>query len=279
MMKPFMQRRSMLLFALAALVPATPFALTPAAHRQRMQLSGSTTMAPLMVEIGKRFQRRYPAVGFDIALGGSGRGILDAREGKVDIGMVSRALDAAENDLHGTPIARDGVALIVHRDNPVRQLTQAQLFQLYTGAIANWRQLGGRNAPLKVLAGPAEGGSSEQFSHYLKLPYASLVAHGRVANNADRISAVANDPNAIIFVSVGEAERRARAGAPIRLLTVDGVSPTSTNVRTENYPMSRPLTLVTRHRPTGITRSFIEFCVSSQVTDLILSFDFIPYLD
>jgi phosphate transport system substrate-binding protein len=275
-----MRRRSMMLLGLAALVPATPFALTPdGARRQRLQLSGSTTMAPLMVEIGKRFQRQYPAVGFDVALGGSGRGILDAREGKVDIGMVSRALDEAEGGLHGTPIARDGVALIVHRDNPVRQLTQAQLLELYTGAIANWRQLGGRNAPVKVLAGPAEGGSSEQFSQYLKLPYASLVAHGRVANNAERISAVANDPDAIIFVSVGEAERRARAGSPIRLLNIDGVSPTSTNVRTENYPISRPLTLVTRHRPTGITRSFIEFCVSSQVTDLILSFDFIPYLD
>lgn len=245
----------------------------------RLLLSGSTTMAPLMTEVVKRFQTLHPGIQFEVQMGGSGRGIRDAREGKADIGMVSRTLADAEHDLYGIPIARDGVAVIVHKDNPVNSLSDRQLIDIYSGRIAKWRQVGGRDAPMHVLAGPPEGGSSELFSHYLQLPYDQFKTRQRVAANADRIAAVAADPDAVIYVSVGEAERNARAGIPIKLLAVGGVAATSRNVRSSNYPISRPLTLVTRGTPTGTVRAFIEFCVSSQITDLILAFDFVPYLD
>ena len=90
---------------------------------------------------------------------------------------------------------------------------------------------------------------------------------------------MAADPSAIIWVSVGEAERKARTGVTIKLLTIGGSAASSKNVRSGDYPLSRPLLLVTKEAPTGTVRSFLEFCVSSQVTDLILAFDFVPYLD
>lgn len=253
--------------------PSTPLPTS------RLLLTGSTTMAPLMVEIGKRFHTLHPRIQIEVQMGGSGRGISDARQGKADIGMVSRTLGETEKDLAGIPIARDGVAVIVHKDNPVNALSDRQLLDIYTGKIANWRQVGGRDAPLRMLAGPPEGGSSELFSHYLQLPYERIKAQGRVGPNAERIAAVAADPHAMIWLSVGEAERRARDGVPIKLLAVGGVAASSKNVRNGNYPLSRPLTLVTRGTPTGAARAFIEFCVSSQVTDLVLAFDFVPYLD
>lgn len=250
-----------------------------AAEITRLRLTGSTTMAPLMAEIAKRFQIRHHDVQIEVQLGGSGQGISDVRSGKADIGLVSRILGETERNFHGIPIARDGVAVIVHKDNPVSALSNRQLLDIYSGKTTNWRHVGGRDAPLHVLAGPAEGGSSELFSHYLRLPYEQIKAQGRVAANADRIAAVAADPHAIIWVSVGEAERKARDGVPIKLLTIDGVAAGSRNVRNGNYPISRPLLLVTRRAPTGTARAFIEFCVSSQVTDLVLAFDFVPYLD
>jgi len=253
--------------------PSTPL---PAS---RLLLTGSTTMAPLMVEVAKRFQSRHPGIQIEVQMGGSGRGISDTRQGKADIGMVSRTLSETENDLSGIPIGRDGVAVIVHKDNPVTALSDRQLLDIYSGKIANWRQFGGRDAPLQVLAGPPEGASSELFSHYLKVPYEQLKAQRRVGPNAERIKAVAADPHAIIWVSVGEAERKARDGVPIKLLAIGGVAAGSNTVRNGNYPISRPLTLVTRGTPTGAARAFIEFCVSSQITDLVLAFDFVPYLD
>lgn len=273
--------RSALLLLLAALllgngVRAEPSAPLPGS---RLLLSGSTTMAPLLIEIAKRFRLQHPDLQIEVQMGGSGRGISDARQGKAEIGMVSRTLGESEHDLYAMPIARDGVAVIVHKDNPVNALSDRQLLDIYSGKLTNWRQVGGRDEPLQALAGPPEGASSELFAHYLRLPYDQIKAQGRFGPNAERIAAVAADPHAMIWVSVGEAERKARDGAPIKLLAVGGVAASSRTVRSGNYPIARPLTLVTRGTPTGTVRAFIEFCVSSQVTDLVLAFDFVPYLD
>lgn len=245
----------------------------------RLLLTGSTTMAPLMMEVARRFQTLHPAIQIEVQMGGSGRGVSDTRQGKADIGMVSRALGETERDLYGISIARDGVAVIVHKDNPVTSLSDRQLLDIYSGKIANWRQVGGRDAPMQVLAAPLEGGSSELISQYLRIPYDQIKAQRRIAANADRIAAVSADPHAIIWTSVGEAEREVRVGVPIKLLAVGGVAASSKNVRSGDYPLSRPLTLVSRGTPTGAARVFIEFCASSQVTDLVSAFDFVPYLD
>ncbi len=272
---------SALLFLLSTLLlsgvsRAEPSAPLPAA---RLLLTGSTTMAPLLVEVAKRFQSLHPGIRIEVQMGGSGRGISDARQGKAEIGMVSRALGESEHDLYSIPIARDGVAVIVHKDNPIKALSDRQVLDIYSGKIANWRQVGGRDALLQALAGAQEGGSSELLTHYLRLPYEQIKAQGRIGPNAERIAAVAADPHAVIWLSVGEAERKARDGVPIKLLAIGGVPASGRNVRTGNYPISRPLTLVTRGTPSGRTRAFIEYCVSSQVTDLVLAFDFVPYLD
>ena len=111
------------------------------------------------------------------------------------------------------------------------------------------------------------------------MPYEQIKAQGRVGPNSERIAAVAADPHAVIWLSVGEAERKARSGVPIKLLAIGGVPASSKSIRSGNYPISRPLTLVTLGTPTGAARAFIEFCASSQVTDLVLAFDFVPYLD
>lgn len=264
---------------LLGLLLVQPAAGEAAAPSTRLLLTGSTTMAPLLAEVAKRFQALHREIQIEVQMGGSGRGISDARAGKADIGMVSRNLGEAERDLYGVPIARDGVAVIVHRDNPISSLRTPQLIDIYAGKVSNWQQVGGRDATMRVLAGSRDAGSTELFSHYLKLPYDQIKAAQRVAANAERIAAVAADAQAIIWVSVGEAEREILKGVPVKLLAVGGVAASSRNVRSGNYPISRPLTLVTRGTPTGAVRAFIEFCVSSQITDLIVAFDFVPYLD
>ena len=83
-------------------------------------VTGSSTIAPLAGEIAKRFEQEHPGTRIDVQSGGSSRGIADVRRGMADIGMVSRQLNPDENDLVGYPIARDGVAVILHRDNPLQ---------------------------------------------------------------------------------------------------------------------------------------------------------------
>ena len=87
----------------------------------------------------------------------------------------------------------------------------------------------------------------------------------RRSADVTRIGVVAGNPNAITYVSAGEAERRARAGAPLKLLPVSGVEATSRNIRSGNFPISRLLILVTKGMPAGLVKEFIEFSLSAQV--------------
>ena len=263
--------------ALGGAGPAEAQPVDPASGR--LLLTGSSTMAPLVTEIARRFQTLHPGARVEVQMGGSGRGIADARQGKADIGMASRALTEKERDLQGFPIARDGVALVVHKTNPVQSLTDRQVVDIYSGKITNWKQLGGHEAPILVVKAEAGRSSSELFIHYFGIGYDDIKAQRVVGDNPARIELVIENPDALLYMSVGEAERKAQAGVPIKLLPVGGVAATNRNIRNGNFPISRPLTLVTRELPKGLARTFIEFALSSQVTDLVLAHDFVPYLD
>jgi phosphate transport system substrate-binding protein len=100
-----------------------------------------------------------------------------------------------------------------------------------------------------------------------------------VDDNLGRIQAIRENPDAIAYLSIGTALNLADSGAPIRLLPVDGVAATTKNIRTGNFPISRPLLLLTKDLPTGLAKEFINFSMSSKIADLVLQHDFIPYAD
>lgn len=271
--------RKMGVFSVAALLVLLCCRGAFAGDEGKLLLTGSSTMTPLMKEIAKRFEAIHPGARIEVQAGGSGRGIADVRQGKADIGMASRPLTDAEQDLFGFAIARDGVCIILHRDNPVKTLTSRQIVDIFTGRTTNWKKVGGRDAPVTVLNATAGYSSAELFIHHFKINHSEIKAHQTVGDNPTRIKSISENPNAIVYVSVGEAERKARAGAPIKLLPVDGVAATSRNVRSGNFPISRPLLLVTSSLPKGLAKEFIEFSLSPQVADLILAHDFVPYTD
>lgn len=253
---------------------------SPGGVEARLVITGSSTMAPLITELARRFQSLHPGAKIEVQSGGSGRGISDARSGKADIGMVSRALSGSEaQDLYGFAIARDGVAVVVHKDNPVRVLSDRQVTDIYSGRITNWKITKGRDVPIVVLAAEPDRSSTELFTHYFGLAYGAIKAKQVLGDNPARIRAIIENPTGIVYVSVGEAERIAQAGAPIKLLPVDGVTATSRTIRSGDYPISRPLALVTNRIPKGLVKEFINFCLSSHATAVVVKHDCVPYLD
>ncbi|MDB5989369.1 MAG: transporter substrate-binding protein [Herbaspirillum sp.] len=243
-----------------------------------LHLTGSNKGAALMSKIAKRFQALHPKVEIKIEMGGSPRGISDVRDGKADIAMVSRVLSDQEQDLKGFPIARDGIGMIVHRANPVTMLTSAQVSAIFTGRIKNWREVGGRNAPIVVI-GREDGRSSiELFKEHFKLRYSEIQSKIILgADNPTVINAVAAQPDAISIMSVITAENQQQAGALIKIVDLDGVAVTRAGILTGNYPLSNPFSLATRGLPTGLRKTFIEYCLSAQVVDIIENMGFIPY--
>jgi phosphate transport system substrate-binding protein len=261
-------------FALCLFVFCTTLAADAADNK--LVLTGSSTIAPLALEIGKRFEKNNPGVRIDVQSGGSSRGINDARSGVADIGMVSRALNPDEKDLIGHLIARDGVCIILHRDNPVPTLTDEQIKAIYTGKITNWKDVGGRDSRITVV-NKAEGRSTlELFLHYFALKNNQIKAHVVIGDNQQGIKTVAGNPGSIGYVSVGTAEFEAGNGTPLRLLAMNNIAATDENVRNGSFPLARTLNLVTKETPTGLAKRFIEFAQSEKVKDLVRAQFFVP---
>ncbi|MBW3540051.1 MAG: phosphate ABC transporter substrate-binding protein [Planctomycetes bacterium] len=243
---------------------------------ERLVLTGSSTVAPLASEIAKRFEAESPGVRIDVQSGGSSRGIADARRGLADVGMVSRALKADEHDLHAVTIARDGIGVIVHADNPVAALDDEQIAGIYTGRIENWSAVGGEDAPITVV-NKAEGRSTlELFLAHFGLASEDIQADVVIGDNEQGVKTVAGNPHAIGYVSIGTAEYDAAQGVPIRLLPLGGVPASSAAVADGTFPLSRPLNLVTRQEPTGLVKEFLDFARSERVHDIVREQSFVP---
>lgn len=212
-----------------------------------------------------------------IEAGGSSRGISDARSGKADIGMAAQVLTAAEKDLNGFPVARDGFGLLVHKENPIQILSQGDVAAIFTGKLRNWKLVGGSDLPITVVARDQKRGLTALFLEHFKLNYADIQAQKVAGDNPIAFDAVRDDITAITLISVVAAEHATADGMPVKLLQLDGVAATTRNILTGNYPLTRPLTLVTQQVPSELARHFIEFSLSSQVTDLVQKLGFIPY--
>lgn len=252
------------------------FTAVPVQAAQRLVLTGSSTVAPLAAEIGKRFEETHRDLRVDVQTGGSSRGVRDAREGLADIGMVSRALKTSEADLKSYLIGIDGITMIVHKDNPVKELTTDQIVAIYTGKIRDWAEVGGRPGRI-VIENKAEGRSTlELFLEHFKLTSPQITADVVVGDNEQAIKVVVGNPLAIGYVSIGAAVYSADNGLPIRPLPLNGIAPTIEAVKDKKFPIVRELNLVVKSEPTGLTKEFIEFAQSSKVSDLVKDLFFVP---
>ncbi|MGH8487683.1 MAG: substrate-binding domain-containing protein [Gammaproteobacteria bacterium] len=179
----------------------------------KLVVTGSSTIAPLVAEMAKRFEQQNAGVRVDVQTGGSSRGIADAKTGVADIGMSSRNLKPEEAaELKEWVLAKDGICFLVHKDNPIRALTNDQIKAIYTGAIGNWKQVGGADRQL-VAINRADGRAElEQFSAFFKLKPEEIKADLIAGENQQGIKLVAGNPDALVYMSVGGFRIRRGSG-------------------------------------------------------------------
>ena len=243
----------------------------------RLELTGSSTLAPLMSEIAKRYESQHPGVRIDIQTGGSSRGIADAGNGTADIGMSSRALKDSEKEGRLThTVAMDGVALLVHANNPVKELSDEQIVGIFTGKIENWKDVGGKDAPINCI-NRAEGRSElELFQAFYEITPESFQPDMISGENQHGIKTVAGDENAIIYMSIGASEYEAANGTPIKLLPLQGIEASAETVAAGKFPLSRPLILITATEPAEAVKDLIDYALSSDVHDLVREQSYVP---
>lgn len=238
-------------------------------------LSGSKSMLPLLTDIRERFEQDHPRARLHIEVTTSDKGIADTRTGLADVGLVARRLHPDEMSLHAVEIARDGVAVVLHRDNPVKSLDDEQIVGLFTRRYSNWKEVGGTDRLVTPL-GVSEGRSLRRvfLDHFALSPNRVKTDPG-ISSSEQVLAGVANRPNAIGYVCLGRAEL-ASTKQPIRLLPLGNVPATLANLRAGRYPLTRPLLLVTRDTPTGLVKQFLDFARSDEAADLLEKHGFAP---
>lgn len=243
---------------------------------QTLTLTGSSTVAPVASEIAKRYEDANPEIRVNVQTGGSSQGIADARSGVADIGMASRSLTEEESDLIAHTIARDGITIIVNQENSIDSLSTEEIVDIYTDEIENWQEVGGENRPITVVNKADGRATLAVFLDFLDLDNQQIEPDQIIGDNEQGIQTVAGNPTAIGYVSIGTAEFHRDDGTPISLVAINGIEPSSEAVSQGEFPISRPLNLVTKGEPTALSQDFITFAQSSQVHDTIQEQFFVP---
>lgn len=279
MILPKLRKRLTLPFAVllvfASLLPSCASA-TPSASSTGSTLSGtiteagSTTVQPLAEKLAGAFTKNNPKVTITVQGGGTSVGIKSAADGTVDIGAASRELLPNEPQLVKFTLARDGIAIIVNPKNAVSGLTKLQVKDIFSGKITNWRDVGGADAGINVAAREEGSGTRTAFEEL-------VMGTDRIANkavlqpsNGALRQVVSGDPQAISFVSLGAID------GSVKALPIDGIAPTEANAASGAYPVVRPLYFLTKTTPTGLVKTFIDFCLGPDGQNIVRAEGYVP---
>ncbi|MCL2539004.1 MAG: phosphate ABC transporter substrate-binding protein [Oscillospiraceae bacterium] len=229
-----------------------------AGKRDCVIVAGSTSVQPYAEVLAEEYAILHPEGEIDVQGGGSSAGITAVRTGTADIGMSSRELSEKEQDLWSVEIAKDGLAIIVHPDNPIKDLSLEQIRHVYSAAITDWSELGGNPAKIHIIAREDGSGTRSAFdSLVMDTDEVSPRAIIQDSNGTVRLL-VSNDRNSIGFISLGLVDDSVKA------LSIDGVTACKENVINGSYSLFRPFLFICAEKPEAEALHFIDFVLSEE---------------
>ena len=233
---------------------------------------GSTSMKNVIAALTEGFAEVEPGVTVSYDPTGSGAGITGATDKTLDIGLSSRALkDEEKNDVDGTTVALDGIAIIVNKDSKVADLSVDQLKQMFTGEITNWKDVGGEDGEIVLIGREAGSGTRDGFESIVDVKDSCKYAQELTATGAV-ISAVEANPLAIGYASLSAV------GDTVAMVTVEGVECSEDTVKDGSYEVQRPFVFVTNKSVTlsEQAQAFFDFATSTDAADLIRTAGAVP---
>ena len=251
---------------------------------------GSDTIVNLALAWAERYQGDHPDVRISVTGGGSGTGIAALLNGTVDIANASRQIKPEEvetargNGIEPVEhiIARDAIAVIVHPDNPVDQLTLGQISDIYSGVITNWAEVGGEDRPIVRLSRETNSGTHVYF---LEVVLRLGQKDNRTLFSMDTlllpssegiINEVRQNPNAIGYDGLGYVPHDLKMIAVGRDAAGPYVLPSIASVNDGSYPIARDLYMYTAGEPTGIIATYLEWILSPEAQAIVAELGFVP---
>lgn len=288
-------RITLLLLLLVVSLTGCGEAIDPNEPQGFIQTKGSDTIVNAMQEVSEEFMQKYPHVFVAVTGGGSGVGIASLINQTTEIATASREMKGKEIEMaekrgvhpNEIVVAYDGVAVIVHHDNPLDRLSIQNLHDIFTGKITNWKGLGGPDVPIVTLSREVSSGthmyfkevvvqlekkgSTEEFSKETLLLTSSQAIVEEVANNL----------GAVGYLGMGYLSDRTKSvlvgKQPATGTANDGFyPPTVENVVDKTYPLSRPLYLYTNGQPEGVVKLFVDFALGPVGQTQFMESGFVP---
>jgi phosphate transport system substrate-binding protein len=244
-------------------VPRPAPTATAAGLSGHISVAGSTTVQPLAEKLSEAFTAANPNVSIDVVGGGSSVGVKSAGEGTVDIGAASREISADElttyPDLKIFNIARDGIAVIANPNVTVNGLTKDQVRSIFSGAVTNWKDVGGPDKAIVVVSREEGSGTRAAFEE-LVMGKDALITDRAILqpSNGALLTTVSTTPDSIGFLSFGYLD------SSVKALAIDGVAATEANALNGTYPVVRPLNMLTHGEPTGVVKAWLDFILGSE---------------
>lgn len=262
------------LLLLAALSVAT------VASAQKLVIKGSDTLgAKLVPTLAEEYKASHSGVSFEIAAEGSTTGIAAIIDGTAQIGMSSRrakpteisAATAKGVSLKPIIVAYDGMAVVVNANSPIAKLTLRQVEQIFTGDVTDWSAVGGTPGKISVYTRNTSSGTYSDWKDLAMKKRDYAKSSQKMAGNEQIASEVAKNPNGIGYVGLAYIHAEG-----IKVVAIDGVTPSKETVLNKKYAYARPTFYYTNGEPAGEAAKFVEFTLSDAGQKVVEKIGFVP---
>jgi phosphate transport system substrate-binding protein len=256
---------------------------TTAVEKSALQIEGSTTVGPIAEAFAEYFMATRPGFSITVKKTGSGDGAAALVDNRCDVAAMSRFMKdkefrkAVDNGVLPVAhvVAMDGVCVVVHPSNPVKELSREQVRSLYKGEVRNWKELGGPDMSIVKISRDTSSGTYETFNKLVMSKQKMAADVEYVNSNPQAHARVKTTVGAIGYVGLGFLDESVRA------LKIDGVTPNRSTIASGVYPVARPLFLFTNGYPKlgTIVHAFCTFHLSEKGQEIVDAKGFVPVTD
>ncbi len=247
---------------------------------ERLVIKGSDTLgAKLVPQLAESFKAQHPGTTFDIAAEGSTTGIAAIIDGTAEIGMSSRRAKSSEvgaatakgRNMKPVIVAYDGIAVIVNSANPVKALTKKQVEQIFAGDVADWSAAGGSGGKISIYTRNTSSGTYSEFKELAMKKRDYAKSSQKMAGNEQIAAEVGKNPSGVGYVGMAYTK-----ASGVKVVSIDGATPSVKSVQDHSYPYWRPTFYYTNGEPGGLTKQFVDFTLSSGGQNIVSRVGFVP---